>query len=88
MEEANKQAFNHFDDFFDLWQPGKLEPESQPKRKPGRPRGSLNKATLAKMEEANKQAFNHFDDFFDLWQSGELKPEPQPKRKPGRPREA
>ena len=35
----------------------------------GRPRGSLNKSTLAKIEEENNKAFNTFDNFFAPWWS-------------------
>ena len=48
-------------------------------RSSGRPKGSLNKATLEKKTDVNDQDFNHFDDFFALLEASL-------KRKPGRPK--
>ena len=77
-KEDNDQSCSDFelDNFFKIF-------DARVKgRSSGRPKGSLNKATLAKIAEARNQAFNHFDNFFDFWSPNEA----EPKRKVGRPK--
>ena len=96
IEEENNKAFNTFDNFFEPWR-SESDVESvpvsspTPTRGPGRPRGSLNKSTLAKIEEENNKVFNTFDNFFEPWWSEsnvESVPvsSPTPTRGRGRPR--
>ena len=108
--EALREIFGSVDNFFDQWWPNATEaPNSttpnqdqntESKRKPGRPKGSLNKKTLAKLEEQRIEALREIsgsvDNFFDQWcpNAAEAPNSTTPnqdqntesKRKPGRPK--